>query len=61
MKNTYQYFIWIALVLISAISTGCDRESRFPEPFYITSHPTIEVVTGPNARLEGNCWVAGTS
>jgi len=46
MKNTYQYFIWIALVLISAISTGCDRESRFPEPFYITSHLTIEVVMG---------------
>jgi hypothetical protein len=56
MKNTYQYFIWIALVLISAISTGCDRESRFPEPFYITSHPTIEVVTGPGRYvLDAQC------
>jgi len=56
--DTYSCFSSYVLVAIvcSSLLSGCDRESRFERPFYITSHTDTSVVEGPGRyRLTARC------
>ena len=56
MTHTQQLRVCGVLLISSVLLGACDRESRFPHPFYITSHPTFEVVNGPGRYvLESTC------